>query len=56
MGVYRSGLIDWPIEYKAVDPNSTSFIPLQCTEPMTCAQIITDHPKGKEYGWILKDA
>ena len=22
---------------------------------MTCRQILTDHPKGKEYGWILKD-
>lgn len=55
MGVYRSANIEWPVNYHAVDPDKTSFVPLQCTEPMTCRQIITDHPKGKEYGWILKD-
>ena len=56
MGVYRSANITWPISYKAVDPDKTSFIPLACDKPMTCRQILSDHPKGKEYGWILKDA
>lgn len=55
MGVYRSAHIQWPISYKAVDPDNTSFIPLASEEKMTCRQIITDHPKGKEYGWILQD-
>ncbi len=55
MGVYRSASIAWPISYKAVDPDKTSFVPLACDAPMTCRQIITEHPKGKEYGWILKD-
>lgn len=56
MGVYRSAQIEWPVKYHAVDPDKTSFVPLQCEEPMTCRQIITEHPKGKEFGWILKDA
>lgn len=56
MGVYRSAMIQWPVHYKAVDPDTTSFVPLQCESPMTCRQILSDHPKGKEYGWILKDA
>lgn len=56
MGVYRSSMIQWPVRYKAVDPDKTSFVPLQCEQPMTCRQILTDHPKGKDYGWILKDA
>lgn len=56
MGVYRSAQIEWPVSYHAVDPDKTSFVPLACEEPMTCRQILTDHPKGKEYGWILKDA
>jgi phenylalanyl-tRNA synthetase beta chain len=56
MGVYRVGDIKWPVHYTAVDPDKTSFVPLQCTEPMTCRQILTDHPKGKDFGWILKDA
>jgi len=55
MGVYRSAHIQWPISYKAVDPDNTSFVPLASEEKMTCRQIITDHPKGKEYGWILQD-
>lgn len=56
MGVYRSAQITWPINYKAVDPDKTSFVPLGNTEPMSCRSILTDHPKGKEYGWILKDS
>ena len=55
MGVYRSALISWPIRYHAVDPDTTSFTPLGFDTEMTCSQIITEHPKGKEYGWILKD-
>ena len=56
MGVYRSSMIQWPVHYKAVDPDNTSFVPLQFEQPMTCRQILTEHPKGKDYGWILKDA
>ena len=56
MGVYRVGDIKWPVHYTAVDPDKTSFVPLGCTEPMTCRQILTDHPKGKDFGWILEGA
>lgn len=55
MGVYRSAMIQWPVHYKAVDPDKTKFVPLQCEQEMTCRQILSEHPKGKEYGWILKD-
>jgi phenylalanyl-tRNA synthetase beta chain len=55
MGLYRVADIKFPVHYKAVDPDKTSFVPLACTEPMTCRQILTEHPKGKDYGWILKD-
>ena len=56
MGIYRSAMISWPVKYKAVDPDKTAFVPLGCTEKMTCREILAEHPKGKEYGWILKDA
>ena len=56
MGVYRIDQIKFPVKYHGVDPDKTSFVPLQCEEPMTCRQILTDHPKGKDFGWILKDA
>ncbi|MDR1786383.1 MAG: phenylalanine--tRNA ligase subunit beta [Spirochaetaceae bacterium] len=55
MGIYRSSLIKWPVHYKSVDPDRTSFVPLQCESPMTCRQILSDHPKGREYGWIIAD-
>ena len=54
MGVYRSELINWPVHYRAVDPHTTSFMPLGFDTEMTCERIISEHPKGKEYGWILK--
>ncbi|MDR1470279.1 MAG: phenylalanine--tRNA ligase subunit beta [Spirochaetaceae bacterium] len=52
MGIYRTAMIAWPIIYKGVDPDSVSFVPLQFTEPLTLRQILKEHPKGKEYGWI----
>ncbi len=55
MGVYRISEIKFPVHYKAVDPDTTSFVPLQCEQPMTCRQILTEHPKGKDFGWIIKD-
>lgn len=55
MGVYRAEEIKFPVHYKAVDPDSTSFVPLQFEKPLTCRQILTDHPKGKDFGWIIKD-
>ena len=55
MGVYRIADISYPLKYHAGYPDNTSFVPLQCTEPMTCRQILTEHPKGKDFGWILQD-
>jgi phenylalanyl-tRNA synthetase beta chain len=55
MGIYRSAHIKWPVHYKAVDPDAVSFVPLQCEKPMTCRQILSEHPKGREYGWIIAD-
>ncbi|MDY5124238.1 MAG: phenylalanine--tRNA ligase subunit beta [Treponema sp.] len=55
MGVYRSDLVKFPAHYKAVDPDNTSFVPLTFDQPMTCRQILTEHPKGKDFGWIIQD-
>ncbi|MDR1095753.1 MAG: phenylalanine--tRNA ligase subunit beta [Spirochaetaceae bacterium] len=52
MGIYRTAMIAWPITYKGVDPDAVSFVPLQFTEPLTLRQILKEHPKGREYGWI----
>ncbi|MDR2184931.1 MAG: phenylalanine--tRNA ligase subunit beta, partial [Treponema sp.] len=52
MGLYRIAIIQWPIIYKAVDPDSVSFVPLQWDVPLTLREILKQHPKGKEYGFI----
>ena len=48
MGIYRTKIIKWPITYKAVDPDSVSFVPLQWDTPLTLREILKQHPKGKE--------
>ena len=55
MGIYRSEKIKWPIVYRAVDPASVSFVPLQWDSPLTPAEILKKHPKGKEYAFILEN-
>jgi phenylalanyl-tRNA synthetase beta chain len=52
MGIYRSGSVEWPIRYKAVAPGSVRFVPLQGDRPMTLTEILKEHPKGREYGFI----
>jgi phenylalanyl-tRNA synthetase beta chain len=52
MGIYRIGIIRWPITYKGVDPDSVSFVPLQWDVPLTLREILRQHPKGREYGFI----
>ncbi|MDR1104782.1 MAG: phenylalanine--tRNA ligase subunit beta, partial [Treponema sp.] len=52
MGLYRTAIIGWPIMYRAVDPDSVSFIPLQWDTPLTLREILRQHPKGKEYAFI----
>ncbi|MDR3173269.1 MAG: phenylalanine--tRNA ligase subunit beta [Treponema sp.] len=52
MGLYRIAIIKWPITYKAVDPDSVSFVPLQWETPLTLREILKVHPKGREYAFI----
>jgi phenylalanyl-tRNA synthetase beta chain len=53
MGVSRADLLTWPVSYSAADPDKTKFIPLDFEKPLTMRQILTEHPKGKEYGPIV---
>lgn len=55
MGVYRSANLKWPVHYVAADPDNTAFVPLQDDKKQSLRQILENHPKGKDYGWILKD-
>jgi phenylalanyl-tRNA synthetase beta chain len=54
IGLYRPSIIEWPVRYKGVDPDSVSFVPLQETRTMTLRSILSEHPKGREYAFILE--
>ena len=55
IGLYRPSVIAWPVQYKGVDPDRTSFVPLQETREMTLRQILAEHPKGRDYAFILEN-
>ena len=54
IGIYSYKNIQFPVFYKAVDPASVSFVPLESTERLNLSQILQMHPKGREYAWILE--
>ena len=54
IGMYNLSMIKSPIEYKVANKNY-SFVPLGFNEKMTVEKILEQHPKGHEYGYILKE-
>lgn len=56
MGIYRDELITYPVHYDGADPDKTHFVPLHMDEDLNLRQILEKHPKGQEYGYIIKDS
>jgi len=56
IGVYDLQRISPPIYYKAYAPTEMEFIPLDFDKKLTLKQILAQHPKGKEYGYLLEKA
>jgi len=54
MGIYRSDLVQFPVNFIAVPPTAASFVPLGFERKLDLASIVKEHPKGKEYGYILE--
>jgi len=54
IGVHDFDAIKFPLVYKAVKPDSISFIPLDMTTKMNLAEILVKHPKGKDYAFVLE--
>jgi phenylalanyl-tRNA synthetase beta chain len=54
MGVFRTQLVKFPVQYKAADPDATKFVPLGMTETLSLREICKKHPKGVEYGYIAE--
>ena len=54
IGVHDFDKVKPPFTYKAVDPKSVKFVPLNSYEEMDLVEILEKHPKGIEYGHLLK--
>ncbi len=54
IGVYEIDKLVPPIHYKAFSPADKKFVPLDFSEEMTLKEILEMHPKGKEYGHLIK--
>src|SRR3989344_1531470 len=54
IGVYQCHKINFPVHYTATSPESVKFTPLDFKKEMTQQEILEDHPKGKEFSWILE--
>jgi phenylalanyl-tRNA synthetase beta chain len=54
IGLYDYSLITPPLNYTVVKPDEISFVPLGYGEKMNLAEILERHPKGIEYGHIVK--
>jgi phenylalanyl-tRNA synthetase beta chain len=54
IGLYDYSLVTPPLHYTVVKPDEISFVPLGYGEKMNLAEILERHPKGIEYGHIVK--
>ena len=54
IGIYNLDLIKPPILYTAVKPSDVKFVPLGFSEKMSLDEVLERHPKGIEYGHIVK--
>ncbi len=54
IGIYDYNLISPPLSYAVANPDEVSFVPLGFEEKMNLSEILVRHPKGVEYGHIVK--
>jgi len=55
IGLYVLDLITPPVHYRTEHPDDIKFVPLEYYKPLTARQILSQHPKGQEFGKIIKD-
>jgi phenylalanyl-tRNA synthetase beta chain len=54
IGFYDFDLITPPLRYGAAKPDEVRFVPLEGTDPLSLSEILELHPKGIEFGHIVK--
>jgi phenylalanyl-tRNA synthetase beta chain len=55
IGLYNYDLLTSPIRYSVASPQEISFVPLGDDKELSLEDILTTHPKGLEYGYILSE-
>ncbi len=53
IGVHDLSKVNFPLKYTAVG-SDFSFIPLDFSRKMSISEILSEHPKGREYAFILE--
>lgn len=56
IGIYPLEAIKLPIQYLAKKPEDIRFLPLESKKEMNGRQILSQHPAGREYAPLIKDA
>jgi len=54
IGIYPLEKIKFPIKYLARKPSEIKFLPLESKREMNGLQILSQHPTGREYGYLLE--
>jgi phenylalanyl-tRNA synthetase beta chain len=54
IGLYNLALITPPLQYAVAKPEAVSFVPLGGEKEMDLREIVETHPKGIEYGHLVK--
>jgi len=54
IGLYEFDLVKPPLHFTVAKPRDISFVPLEFNEELTLEEILERHPKGKEYGYIVR--
>ncbi|MFB6245344.1 MAG: phenylalanine--tRNA ligase subunit beta [Candidatus Nanohaloarchaea archaeon] len=55
IGLHDMSELEPPFEYRAADPESVRFRPLEHEKILRLDEILANHDKGREYAWILED-
>jgi len=53
LGIYDYHKISPPIYFRAYRPEEIKFVPLDFDRELNLRQVLSQHPKGKEYGHLL---
>ena len=53
-GIYPSDSINFPVHYIAKKPKDVKFKPLGLNKEIVASEVITKHPKGKEYAYLTE--